>query len=271
MIASIFNKRYLRSLVLPVLLLLGGVRALAGEKDFPDKPVPARLVNDFAHILSPSEEARLEHKLEGFARTTSTQITVVTITSLGDYEVGDYTIKLFNKWQIGQEGKNNGVMLLVSMNEHKSFISVGKGLEGVLTDAQSSRVLRNELKPAFKQHEYAEGLERATEAIIAVTKDEYKADKNISNGDVPVTAIIVIIIIIVIILKITGRGGGGGGGYVSRRGMGDFATGWLIGNLLSGGSRGGSGWGGGGGDWGGGGFGGFGGGSTGGGGASGDW
>ena len=269
----IFNR--LRQWVLLLLVLFTSFTAVAANKVFPEPPNPPRLVNDFANMLNSGEREQLENKLVSFDRTTSTQITIVTITDLGGYDVSDYTIQLFNRWKIGQAGKNNGVLLLVSLNDRKAWITTGKGLEGVLTDAKTSRIFRNELKPAFKEGNYYGGLNQTVDAIIEVTKGEYKADKKNKDGGIPLAAIIVIIIFILFIIKMTGGGGRGGnrrGGYMSSGGLGDIATGMIIGNLLNGG-RGGSSWGGGS-DWGGGGgggFGGFGGGSSGGGGAGGGW
>jgi uncharacterized protein len=273
MIDSLVKYSRFRVWGLSLLLVLAGLVSFAKDGDFPDKPSPPRLVNDYAGMLSTSEESRLERMLEDFARTTSTQITVVTIKNLGGYDVSDYSFKLFNKWGIGQAGKNNGVLLMVSLEDRKAFIAPGKGLEGVLTDAKSARIFRNELRPAFKSGDYYGGIEKTADAIIAVTKDEYTADKDTGGGGIPAKAIIVIIIFIVMIIRMMGRGGGGGrgGGYMSGRGLSDVATGMLLGNMLGGG-RGGGGWGdSGGGGFGGGGFGGFGGGSSGGGGAGGSW
>lgn len=262
----------LKRCLLVVLLLAGG--SLWAKDVYPDVPNPPRLVNDFAHMLNTGEEERLEHKLEGFARTTSTQITIVTVEDLQGHDVSDYTVHVFNKWGIGQKGKNNGVLVLVSKNDRKAWITTGKGLEGVLTDAKTSRIFRNELRPAFKQGAYYEGLDKTADAIIAVTKGEYTADKAVDGGGgVPIGGIILFIIFIIIIIIVKGRGGGrGGGGYMSNRGAGDIIAGMLLNEMLQGGRhRGGGGWGGGGSDWGGGGFGGFGGGSSGGGGAGGSW
>jgi uncharacterized protein len=253
-----------------ILALLVGVNTRA-QTAIPDKPSPPRLVVDMANMLSGNEEDKLETKLEGFARTTSTQITVVTITDLQGYDVSDYAVKLFNKWGVGQKGKNNGVLLLVARNDRKAWITTGTGLQGVLTDAKTSRIFRNELRPAFKNGNYYIGIDKTADAIIAVTKDEYKADNKSGAGsaDGPGGIIILIIIFIVLVIIISRKGGGGGGGYINSRRAGDFMTGWLIGNMLNSGR--GSSWGGGGSDWGGGGFGGFGGGSSDGGGAGGSW
>jgi len=261
----------LKRCLLVVLLLAGG--SLWAKDIYPDVPSPPRLVNDFAHMLNIGEEERLEHKLEGFARTTSTQITIVTVEDLQGHEVADYTVHVFNKWGIGQEGKNNGVLVLVSKNDRKAWITTGKGLEGVLTDAKTSRIFRNELRPAFKEGNYYEGLDKTADAIIAVTKGEYTADKVVDSDGAPVGGIILFIIFIIIIIIVKGRGGGrGGGGYMSNRGAGNIITGMLLNEMLHGGRHRGGGWGGGSsGGWGGGGFGGFGGGSSGGGGAGGSW
>ena len=261
----------LKRCLLIVLLLAGS--NLWAKDIYPDVPNPPRLVNDFAHMLNSGEEDRLEHKLESFARTSSTQITIVTVEDLQGHDVSDFTVHVFNKWGIGQKGKNNGVLVLVSKNDRKAWITTGKGLEGVLTDAKTSRIFRNELRPAFKEGRYYDGLARTADAIIAVTKDEYKADKAADGGGVPVGGIILLVIFIIIIIIVKGRGGGrGGGGYMSHRGAGDILTGILLSEMLSGGRHRGGGWGGGSsGGWGGGGFGGFGGGSSGGGGAGGSW
>src|SRR5207249_1875898 len=108
----------------------------------------------------------------------------------------------------------------------------GRGLEGVMTDAKSGLIFRNELVPAFRQGKYYEGLSNASDAIIAVTKGEYKAEGLHREKHVPFTAFIILIVFIIFILKMFRGGGGGGGNYMSGRGFGNFATGMLIGNLL---------------------------------------
>jgi uncharacterized protein len=240
-----------------------------GDEDFPKVSNPPRLVNDFAGMLATDEADRLERKLVEFDNTSSTQISIVTIKSLGDYDISDYAIKLFNKWGIGQGTKNNGILLLVAKEERKIWIVTGKGLEGVMTDQTSGQIYRNEMVPAFKAGNYYKGFSDATDAIIEVTKGEYKGDKKAKGRGGPGSVGTIIFIIIIIIVAIT-RGGGNnrGGRYMSRGGVGDIATGMLLGSLLGGGRGGGGGssWGGGGG-----GFGGFGGGSSGGGGAGGGW
>jgi uncharacterized protein len=241
----------------------------AADKDFPPRPEPPKLVNDLAKMMSENEVAQLETKLEDYERTSSTQITVVTIKSLGSYEISQYAVELGRRWGVGQKGKNNGVLVIASLSDRAINISTGYGLEGALPDVTCARIIRNEITPNFKEGNYYAGFSSAADAIIAATKGEYKADeqKDATRGKkIPAPAIILIILFVLWVLS---RIGGGGGNYMSGRG----SRGWGGGPWIGGGGFGGfggGGWGGGS-SGGGGGFGGFGGGSFGGGGSSGSW
>lgn len=260
--------RIILQYTLLAIFTLVSLAGIARDKDFPSKPVPPRLVNDLGGMMSAAEADRLEAKLEEYARTSSTQISVVTIKNLGGYDVAQYAVELANRWGIGQKDKDNGVLILASKDDRKINISTGYGVEHVLTDATSGAIIRNEIVPQFKKGNFYEGFDKAADAIIAATKGEYKADKKtVKDGKFPAGVIVFIIFVIIMIVIRSGGGGRGGGGYMSGRGYSDVATGMLIGSML-GGRRGG---GFGGGSSGSGGFGGFGGGGFGGGGASGSW
>jgi uncharacterized protein len=249
---------------LRVLFLLLAVIPFAGSaQNIPDQTNPPHLVNDFADVLSVEQERELEQKLMAYEDSTSTQIAVVLVKNLDGTDVADYAVKLALKWKIGTK-KDNGVLLLAAIDDRKTRIEVGYGLEGVLPDITTKRILTEDVKPYFKQQQYYEGLDLATTHIIQAAKGEYKGEYKYSNNKgkkkgkgLGIGSIIFIIILIIIFAS--NRGGGGG-----------FLTGMILGNML-GGSRhsGGGGWG----DFssGGGSFGGFGGGSFGGGGSSGDW
>lgn len=239
-------------------------------QNFPAKP--DKLVNDYTNTLSADQINQLEQKLVLFDDSTSTQIAVVIIKSLEGYEIADYASRLGEKWGVGRDKKNNGIMLLVALDDHKVTIQTGYGVEGALPDAIARRIIENEITPNFKSSNYYQGLEKGTDAIIAYTKGEYKnddpKDRKQSKG-IPFGLIILIIIIIIAVIS----RGGGGNQVIGGRG-GTNPLWWLLmGSAMGRGGRGdGGGWGGfsgGGGD--GGGFGGFGGGSFGGGGASGSW
>lgn len=238
------------------------------SQEFPEKP--NRLVSDFTNTLSADQVNQLEQKLVAFNDTSSTQIAVVLIQSTGVYDISDYTVRLAQKWGVGQAKKNNGIVLLAALKDRKVTIQTGYGVEGALPDAITKRIINNEITPSFKQGDFYGGLDKATNAIISYTKGEYKNEnpkkQQGKRKGFPIGLIIAIIVIFIIISK---KGGGGSGGQVIG-GRGASSLFWLT--LLSGlGSRGGGGGGFGGGSSGGGGFGGFGGGGFGGGGSSGSW
>ncbi len=246
---------------------------LASAQNVPPRPNPPRLVNDLANMLSADEEARLERKLVAYNDSTSSQIAVVTVPSLGDYDIFDYSQKLYETWGIGQKANNNGILLLIAEQEHKARIHTGYGLEGAIPDALAKRIISNTIVPAFKQERYYQGLDRATDQLIALAKGEYKADQTTQtrrgsdDGSGSGISFWVIIAALVLFIILRNRGGGSGGGR-RNRGFG----GGMIPPVIFGDFSGGRGtFGGGGGGFGGGGFGGFGGGSSGGGGASGSW
>jgi len=259
--------------LLYLLIFIGCVYNLSAQNVL-SKPNPPRLVVDAASLLSPDQQQILEHKLDAFSDSTSNQIAVVTITDLDGDDIADYANKLFRTWGIGGSKHNNGVLLLISKNDRKFHIEVGYGLEGAITDVQSSDILENDLSPNFKNGDFYAGIDEAVNSLEKAAAGEYKergTQKDDSGGG---NVLGVVIIIIVILLSIFRGRGGRGGGMMSRRGSGSwivpamFLGGWGRGG---GGGFGGGGFGGGFGGGGGGGFGGFGGGSSGGGGASGGW
>ena len=249
-------------------LLITGYTAFA--QDYP--PKPNTLVTDYTNSLSEGDKQQLESKLVAFDDTSSTQIAVVLMKSVGDNDIAEYAVQLGRKWGIGQKGKNNGILLLAAMNDHKVTIQVGYGDEGALPDITAKQIIDNDITPHFKQNDYYGGLDLATSDIIKYTKGEYKADKkpdDDSSGGIGSSVIILIIIVVFILAFIFRNRGGGGGQIIGGRGSASPFWWFHAGDILGGSGRGGGGgWGGG---SSGGGFGGFGGGSFGGGGASGSW
>ena len=233
---------------------------------------PAQLVKyvtDETGTLNANQITQLNNKLVSFNKTTSNQVLVYLIPSLNGESLEDYSIRLAEKNKIGKKDKNNGVLVLIVKDDRKIRIEVGYGLEGVLTDAMSSKIIRNDFTPQFKSGKYYEGIDKGIDAIIAVTKGEYTADKNQNDMNaeccfgMPISVMLIFGIIFIFIsifssfLKNFLRGG-----RILQAGK----SGWGV---SSGGWGGGS-WGGGSSSGGGGGFSG-GGGSFGGGGASGSW
>lgn len=255
--------------LLPVLLLLPIV-LWAVDADFPARPNPPQLVNDFAHFLNAGEQQTLEQKLLHYYDSTSTEIAVVTLQSIGSYEISDYAVALFRKWGIGDRKKNNGLLILVAKEQRKIWITTGYGMEGALNDGLLGQIIRDEMEPNFKRGDFYLAFDKATDAIFQAAAGEYQADaKDPGQGRRPggPGTIVLLIIVFLLIIAASRRGGGGGGGGLLN------SAGWIAASMLSNRHRS-SDWGGSGG-WGGGGssggFGGFGGGSSGGGGAGGGW
>lgn len=237
-------------------------------QDFP--ATSKTLVTDYTQTLTAEQKAQLEQKLVAFDDSTSSQIAVVLIKSIGDYDINEYALELGRKWGIGGKSKNNGVILLIAIGDRKLSIQTGYGLEGALPDIYTKRIIENDIKPFFKSGDYYAGINAGTDSIISLIKGEYKNDqpKAKSGGGKGSAGLIVIIIVVVIAILLRKGGGGGGSQVIGGRGVAD-ALFWSM--LLGGGGRGSGGGGFGGGSSGGGGFGGFGGGSFGGGGSSGSW
>ena len=177
-------------------------------------------VHDEANVLSAGTRSELEYLLKAHRDSTSNQIAILTVSTLEGDDIDLYANRVFREWKLGDAQKDNGVLFLVAVNDRKMRIEVGLGLEGVLTDALSSRINRNEVAPFFRQGDYDGGIRAGTLAIISAIKGEYK-NENPGKGKGsrnPWITLIIIIIFIIIASRRNKRGGGGywsgGGGYM---------------------------------------------------------
>ena len=241
-------------------------------------------VVDQADIIPAGEEAALNTQLLELEKKTGHQLVVATVSDLEGRDVADYGYRLGREWQIGDAEKDDGVVFLIAPNERRMHIAVGLGLEPVLTDAMSGRIIRDTITPRFKANDYPGGIQAGVNAIAeqiqlspeeaaaraqaAAAQERDRADDGNFGGLFFVGFIIFIFFILPMLARIGRRG------KKRRRGRPWDAPIIIWGGDDWGGGSGGSSWGGGGwGGGGGGGFGGFsgGGGSFGGGGASGGW
>jgi len=251
----------------------------------PDKPTKTNpdSVYDYVSLLSESQKNSLERKLIKYSDTTSTQIVVAIIPSTEGEYINHLATQWAHKWGIGQEKEDNGIFILLAKNDRKIMIATGYGVEHLLTDAMSRRIIERDIIPYFKRNDYYGGLNRGTDAIFEVMSGEYQGTRQSSSGDFPIGIfffLFIMFIIILISISKNRRGGGNGdhfgGGRNTTR---DILEAIILSNSGRGGYRSssggfGGGFGGssGGGSFGGGGFGGgFGGGGFGCGGASGGW
>ena len=265
----------LRRLLLIFALLAGalGLAPGASAQSFPkfdDKGVV-----DAANILDPAQEQALSQKLIAQKQASGRSLVVATIPDLQGYDISDYGYRLGRAWGIGDK-TNQGVLLIVAPNERKIRIEVGYGVEGILTDALSSQIIRNAITPRFKAGDMAGGIDAGVDQItslLALPPDqararaaqaEAEARQQDSGGGGILGFWVIMFFVFFVLLPLLSRARGG---KRYRRGGGAPVIIWGPGMGSGWGSGGGGGWGGGGG--GGGGF--SGGGSFGGGGASGGW
>jgi uncharacterized protein len=138
-------------------------------------PAPPRYFNDYAGVVSPATADALNAQLEDYERASSNQLLAVVYPKMqSDSSIEDYTIRVAQSWDVGQKKRSNGAVLFVFINDRKAYLQVGYGLEPVLTDALSKRIIENELKPAFRAGDYEKGLRAGVTAMIAATKGEYQ-------------------------------------------------------------------------------------------------
>ncbi|MBT8304858.1 MAG: TPM domain-containing protein [Bacteroidia bacterium] len=265
-----------RSMMIALFFLFTG--SVAAQYDIPEKPDFQTSVYDYYNLLSATEKSQLENKLIKYSDTTSTQIVVAIIPSTKGENILYLGAQWGEKWGIGQEKEDNGVLILLARDDRRIAINTGKGVEHLLTDAMSRRIIERDIIPYFKLNDYAGGLNRGADAIFEVMTGEYQGTRKRSGDDeFPVGVIIFLIVIFIIILIAISKSRRGGGGdhwnrrnrtngsdileaiILSKMGKGGFSRS-SGGGLFGGGSSGGGGFGGG-----------FGGGSFGGGGASGGW
>lgn len=265
-------KKWLR---LGVMLALGASVGLTA--DWKTRyPKPEGYVSDFAHVIDPASRSQLEAYAAGVQQATGAEMALVTIPTLEGEPIEDVANTIFRTWGVGQKGKNEGIMLLLSIGDHRSRLEVGYGLEPILPDGMDGDILRA-MRPALRQNDFGDAMMVAAQTIgstIAQAKHvqlqtqlpRQRTQPDLSDR-IPWPMILGGLFLLSLLLRAGGRRGYGAGGGIGG------ALPWLIlGNLMGGrssyGSRGSGGFGGfDSGDS----FGGFGGGDSGGGGASSDW
>ncbi|MCL6295751.1 TPM domain-containing protein [Jejuia spongiicola] len=268
-----------KHIILFILLSFGLNQVGFAQFEIPDKPKLQTSVYDYINLLSASQKNNLEQKLIKYSDTTSTQIVLTVISSTKGENINYLGAQWGEKWGIGQAKEDNGILIILAKDDRRIGINTGEGIEYLLTDALSKRIIERDIIPFFKQNDYYGGLNKGIESIFEVLNGEYQGTRKSSNNEFPIGFIFILLFIFIIILisisKNRRNGGNGGnrgnrsdgidileaiilsnsgrGSY--RRSSGGFGGGWSSGGSSSGGGFGG----------------GFGGGGFSGGGASGGW
>ena len=235
--------------------------------EVPKAPTEKKLLWDLAGVIDPATAQEIEDSLEYFSRTTSNQILVMTVTSIGGADISEYATQLGRDWGVGHQGDNNGVVILIKVKTENekgnAFIATGYGVEAVLPDVLCKRIIEQEMIPHFKENDYAGGIKDALAIIMPAMKGEFNTEEYMDDtGDAILGLIVLIAIICFIVVVIKSNGAGTGTNTRTYTGgpiifPGSFGSGRSSGGWGGGSSSGG---------WGG-----FGGGSFGGGGAGGSW
>ncbi len=126
------------------------------------KPNPPSLVVDYANIISAYDQKELNKKLITIDDSSSNQIVVAIVQSLNGEVIEDVALNTFREWGIGNKKTNNGVLLLIALDERKVRIEVGYGLEGAIPDITAKDIIERDIKPAFKQGHYFSGINHAS-------------------------------------------------------------------------------------------------------------
>lgn len=265
------DKMKIKKFFLSTVILFGlMINPVLAQLKIPPKPSLQTSVYDEVGILSAVEKSDLEQKLIQYADSTSTQIVVAIIPTLNGEEIAMYATEWAHQWGIGQAKEDNGVFLLVVTEDKKLTIRTGYGVEHLLTDAFSKRIISQIITPEFKAGSYFNGIDKGTDAIFQVLTGEYKnkPERKQKGNNPPIFLIVIIIMIVMvafssknnkgrpfnnqgnknnstadtlltaILLSSLGRSGGGGsGGFGS--GGGGFGGGFGGGGFGGGGASGG--------------------------------
>ena len=156
-------------------------------------------VNDYASMLSTQVRVDLEQALKDHERESSNQIAVLTISSLEEAALEEYSMMVADAWKLGQKGKDNGVLFLIVRDDRKVRIEVGYGLEGTLTDALCSGIIRNEVVPRFKSGDFDGGIRNGVSAILGVIQGTYNADEESGSSMGPGEKVLFLGIFLVVV------------------------------------------------------------------------
>ena len=231
-------------------------------------PIPERpsgYVSDYASLIKPAELTAINSYAAELERKTTAQIAVITLGTTVPEDIQSFSMRVFDKWKIGQKGKDNGVLIVVAIDDRQAWITTGYGMEGAIPDAIAGKIVRSIMAPSFKNGKYSEGIFNGSVAVISlmakesgveVTGKEESTSKAMSSRSSAMEGLFTLLLFVLIIGMRSGL-------------FGYFLLGSMVGGRRRGGHWYGTGTGSSGGSFGG--FGGFGGGMSGGGGGGGGW
>lgn len=192
--------RHLSIVALAIVLLLISSTAFAIPADeLLNSLRPTADVNDYAKVLTPSEKTDLENQCRQLREKNGAELSVVIIKSLEGGQIDDTAVKLFERWKIGKRGKDNGVLVLVAIEDRRARIEVGYGLEPVLPDILAGQILREDLFPAFRQQQYAAGLKSTISRIVSIIERNEPAQVQPQGKQAPPEGNLVLLLFLLVL------------------------------------------------------------------------
>lgn len=216
--AGLTNTKALLAFLLALLLLLVSSFSFAQQI-----AVPAlhERVTDLTQTLSAQDSDALSQKLQAFEASKGSQIAILIIPTTGEETIEQLSIRIVDEWKLGRKNIDDGALILVAKNDRRMRIEVGRGLEGALPDVIAARIVREYMRPAFRNEDYVGGINLAVDKIISVVQGEelppppeQESSGDFSNSSIfglPLLAWIAILAIGMIVSKIAGAWIGRGG------------------------------------------------------------
>jgi len=197
-------------------------------------------VTDLADLITPADEATLESELEAWKKGSGHEIAVLTVPSLGSRTIEEYALNVARTWAMGQKGLSDAALLVISKNDRKMRIEVGRGLEGDLTDLVTGRIVRDLLTPAFKRGDFSTGIVQGVRAMRAAAGGDLSyLPKQRASAENWVPAIFITIILVMFIVRMLRAAGGMARGMPmsGRRSIGSRGAFGGFGGFSGGGGR----------------------------------
>ncbi len=157
--------------ILSVLLLITSVPSVGAAEEKSDQIQPKGYVNDYANVIDAGTKDRLTTLCMELDRKTHAQITVVTVQTLGGASINTYATSLFNRWGVGHMDDNRGVLILLSLSDHKYRIEIGRGFESLFPNDRVARI-GAEMIPDLKKQKYSEAVMHSTSVMAAIIAEE---------------------------------------------------------------------------------------------------
>jgi uncharacterized protein len=226
-------------LFLIILIISTSYLYAVSQNDLPEKP--ESWVNDYANVLSSAEKQSLDAMLSDTEKRSSNQIFIALFKTMPENTyLEDFSVKLYDKWKPGLADKDNGILIVVFVEDRKVRIEVGYGLEDAVTDAQAGTIIRDVLAPHFRIGDYFGGLKAALDILIPAAEGKYQIpvqQKTVNRNKSPISGILIVFFILIMLSRIFrirstgygsrgrhtgfggpfifggGRGGSGGGGF----------------------------------------------------------